>query len=148
MLAGTKIAGRSKVSSFIRQGVGSYCWLVIPSCETSHGCLSVLTQLGWVLRWCTPSIEVKAASLSWQSPGGCTVSCLPHSTGQRSYKASPDLRAEEASTTIQWDDGQRMCGHVYFLFTNDLQSSYIQNIIISQDPLPQSFIPLWHQIQA
>lgn len=79
-----------QMSSFIRQGAGTDCWLAVPSCETSRGRLRVLTQLH--------SKHTGESCRSVMAEPWKLVSHPTHSSGQRSYTASPDSRREEANT--------------------------------------------------
>jgi len=126
---------------------GWYLVLTGTSCETSCGCSSVLTQHGaWVLWWCFPNREVKTAVLLWHS-SQITVSCPAYTIGQRSQVPAQIYSGINASS--QWKNGKECAAisllstHKWFTFLS--HESLTLSLVL---PSTQSFIPLWHQVQA
>lgn len=91
VLAGTKIAGRSKMSSFVRRGVVLTAGWQLPHVRLHVAARVSSQRSGWVLIWCVPSTEVKAADLWRQSPQSYSVTSNT-SYWSKELHASPDPR--------------------------------------------------------
>lgn len=109
-LAGTEMAGRSKMSLFIRLVLGAdwnFMWDFLWVFERPH------------TAWCLGSMMVHSkqrgenCSFLWHS-SQITVSCPEYAIGQRSPCTSPDLFGNKCLLSVE--ERQRMCRHQSTLY--------------------------------